>query len=95
MKDPNGEEVTLGKVSFEALMAPHQDQTKFDKTKCYTLAIKIAANPSESEIDVSAQDISLIKDAIKDSWNTAVTGCAWDLLEACSSIKEKEFSKKK
>lgn len=72
---------TLGAVCISALMGVYQDEQSLsgeDKFKRYKLAERINAG---GILEVSAEDIALLKKLIGKNWSAAVVGPAYEALE--------------
>lgn len=79
MKKSEGsdEAVTLGTVAAEALLRTGTEKSGEEKYQLFSLAIKIAQGGS---IEISPEDIVLIKKKIAESFTILVVGRAFDLL---------------
>lgn len=74
----DGASVVLADVCVNALMLPEQGANGKQKYKQYELAKAISAKAS---VDVSAEDISIIKELVGKHYAPAVVGVVWDMLE--------------
>ena len=81
--DPQTKDVIkLSVICINALLTPREDDNKLsgvDKVKRWKLAQEIYSKPEE--IDLSAEDVTLLKDLIAKSYGTVVTAQAWEMLE--------------
>jgi len=76
-------EFTLKFVSQEALLLSFQDEQGLggeEKTRRWVLATMIEANPEK--IDLTSEQIALIKKLIGKAYGPLIVGQAWELLEA-------------
>lgn len=75
--------LTLATVCVNALLMPHEDERNLsgkDKVSRYELAKKI--NGAEGEIDVKAEDITLLKNLLAKAYTPLIVGQAYAVLEA-------------
>ena len=81
MKDPAGVTVTLQNATVNALMAsdPNDNPDGVEKAKRFTLAMKI--HGTKEPVDVTAEEIALIKKLIGKVYTALVVGRAYELLE--------------
>lgn len=84
----NNAPVTLCTLSLSALMMPHQDElpghgqpglTGKQKADRYALAMKINANPSK--VDLTIEQMALLKELIGKGFGPLAVGRAYELLE--------------
>lgn len=75
-----GDEVTLGSVSVNALLMDEQGQNGEQKVRRAVLAFRIIDNPTTT-LDVSAEDVVLLKELIGRSMPTIVAGQALPMLD--------------
>lgn len=82
IKGEDIENLTLKTISVEALLAAFDDErsslTGEEKVKRYHLATQIHTN---DEIDITVEDISLIKKLIGKGYGALIVGQAWEVLE--------------
>lgn len=74
--------LTLAAVATSALLANHQDERDLsgtDKVTRYKLAQRI--NDADREIEMSAEEVTLLKTLIGKAYAPLVVGQAFDLLE--------------
>lgn len=88
-KDPSGQvaDVTLAVIAENALLQAYSDEANLsgeDKIKRYALARRIADNP---KLELSAEDIALLKKLIAKSYNPLITGQSWKMLDPASVPK--------
>ncbi len=84
-----GKEVTLKTVCCNALLVTDSSDKKADsKVKKFNMAVKLA---DEDSIDVTAEDIVLLKKCINAAYEQPlIVGQALNLLDACGSESKKE-----
>jgi len=78
--DDNGP-VNLGVICLQALLANHDEDRNLsglEKVRRFNLATEIHANKI---VNVSAEDIALLKQLVARSFIVLVTGRAWALLD--------------
>ena len=88
-KDPSGQvsDITLAVIAENALLQAYSDETNLsgeDKIKRYALARKIEDN---KKVDLSAEEIALLKKLIAKSYNPLITGQSWHMLDPASVPK--------
>jgi hypothetical protein len=74
-------ELTLGTMATNALMLPFEDERNLsgeEKVRRFKLAQRIHG---AAEVDLTAEDISLIKKLIAKGYATMPTARAWELLD--------------
>lgn len=73
---------TLGYASMEALMAfdPQVKESGEEKARSYALAIRIAKANGE-DIEITAEEVVLLKKKIGENFAPAVVGPAYEILE--------------
>ena len=79
----DGPPLTLRVVCQNALVAMYQDEQQLsgeDKLKRWELAVKIKKSPEPCEL--STEDVVLVKKLIGKMYIPAISGQAWQLLEA-------------
>lgn len=81
MKDEKEVVILLENVAVNSLLATRQDDnaTGTEKVKRFALAMKI--NNVTEPVEVTAEEITLIKDLVGKVYTTIVVGRAYDLLE--------------
>lgn len=81
IKDEKEGDVTLGLVSVNALLGgkPQETASGQEKLKRFKLAEKISG--TKGEVDVTAEDVSLLKDLIGTGFGTIIVGRALAMLE--------------
>lgn len=81
MKDETGKPVILCLVALNALLTPIPNETitGSEKAKRYALALKINERPGE--VNVTAEELALLKEQIGKVYPPLVVGRAYDLLE--------------
>lgn len=75
--------ITLAGIAVNALLAQHEDERTLpgaDKVKRYKLAQKIY--DALGEMDVTAEDVALLKTLIGKTYPPLLVGLAWQILEA-------------
>ena len=86
MKDiVDGEAVdaTLRMAMVNAILSPVEKESGMDKVKKYELAKRI--HNAKDEVELSAEDISLIKERIGEVFPALIVGQVFDLLEGKDS----------
>jgi len=82
MKDNDGKgnavDATLKMAIVNAVLAPVQNEKGTDKIKKYELAMKVHKN---KEVDLTAEDISLIKERVGELFPPLIVGQVYNLLE--------------
>jgi len=82
MKDNDGQgnaiDATVKMVIVNAILAPVQKESGVDKVKKFDLAQRIYKS---DEVDLTAEEISLIKERVGESFPPIVVGQIWNLLE--------------
>lgn len=82
LKDNDGQgnviDATLKTAIVNGLLAPVQKESGVDKVKKYELALRIYKN---DEVELSAEDIVLIKKCVGENFAPIVVGQVWELLE--------------
>ena len=81
LKDPAGVTVTLQNASVNALLANDQNENPdgVEKAKRFALAMKI--HNVKEPVDVTAEEIALVKKLIGKVYTALVVGRAYELLE--------------
>lgn len=77
----NEKAVTLGSVSCQALLASYSDEQNLsgkEKVERFTLA---ALCSTETEADVSIEDVALLKKLIGKAYGPLVVGRAYEIIE--------------
>ena len=79
-KDTNGQviDVTVKTVIINAILIPKQNETGIEKVQKYELAKKIYSSP---EVDLTVEEIVLIKEKVGEAFAPIVVGQIWNLLE--------------
>jgi len=85
IKDEENKAVTLGTVCVNALLSTAQSDTTPGQEKAarYKLAMKI--HGEAGDVDVTAEDISRMKDLCGKIYGPLVVGRVWELLEQSPS----------
>jgi len=82
MKDNDGQgnaiDATVKMAIVNAILAPVQKESGVDKVKKFDLAQRIYKS---DEVDLTAEEISLIKERVGESFPPIVVGQIWNLLE--------------
>ena len=75
-----GEKLTLYGASYLALLNfdPQKQEDGPTKYKSYELAKKIEA---KVDVELSVEEVALLKKKIGEFWNQTVMGSCWDMLE--------------
>lgn len=76
-------EVTIGSIAVNALLTPYEDERNLsgdDKVKRFRLAQAI--HGADDEIEVTAEQVTLLKTLIAKAYTPLIVGQAYDLLEA-------------
>jgi len=78
--DANGESIdaTLKTAIVNALLAPVQKESGVDKVKKYELATRVYKN---DEVELTAEEISLIKKCVGENFAPIVVGQVFNILE--------------
>ncbi len=87
-KDGKPIHTTLAIVAENALLASYQDEQNLsgeDKVKRFVLAHKI--HDDEKNVELTADEITLIKKLIAKSYNPLITGESWRILDPASIPK--------
>lgn len=82
MKDNvDGEAVdaNLKMAMVNAILSPVERESGMDKVKKYELAKKI--HDATDEVELSVEDVSLIKERVGDVFPALITGQVWSMLE--------------
>lgn len=92
-KDDKGApvEMLLGSVAENALLAPDQADTNgTEKNKAFWLAVKLHEKGSDKyakDANLTAEEITRIKDKIGKFYPPAIVGAAWQILDPASVPK--------
>jgi hypothetical protein len=82
MKDNDGQgnavDATLRMAIVNAVLSPVQKESGMEKVKKYELAKRIHQS---DEVDLTAEEISLIKERVGEVYPALITGQIWDILE--------------
>lgn len=76
-------DLTLGAVATNALLMPYEDERNLsgdEKVKRFKLAQRI--HDAAGEVDISAEEITLLKSLIAKAYTALVVGQAYAILEA-------------
>lgn len=83
MKDDDGTgqivDATLRMAMVNAILSPIEKESGMDKVKKFNLAKKI--HDAESEVDLTVEEVSLIKERIGEVFPAIIVGQVFDLLE--------------
>ncbi len=82
IQDEAGRPATLRTVAVNALVATFQDEASLpgeEKLKRWGLALKIKDSPDP--VELSAEEITLVKKLIGKGYGTIVVGQAWQMIE--------------
>ncbi len=85
LKDENDKEFTLKKAAVNALLAEtpeSQKESGEEKVKRWKLANRIFEAPETEAVEVTAEEITLIKKKINEAYTTIVVGSSFQILEA-------------
>lgn len=98
LKNEDGKEtvLTLKTICVNALQFQEKDVSGSEKMKRYRLATKIygTKDSEDIEMDLSAEDITMLKDLINKSYpSPIVVGQAWDILEQADEPPKKKEKK--
>ena len=74
----NAVEASLKTLLVNAVLAPTKDEKGVDKVRKYELAKLIFKG---GEVDLTAEDITLIKKQVGENFAPIVVGQVWDILE--------------
>lgn len=80
VKDPSGESVKLALVCYNAVKALYKDEENLSGEEKYKRA-KLAKKLDESSVELSVEDISLIKKLVGKAYEPEIVAAVWDLLE--------------
>lgn len=74
--------VTLGEILSMACVTadPQQHKTGEDKMKIYRILQKVAIE-DDTECELKAEDITMLKRLVGDSYSVIIVGPVWDILE--------------
>ena len=89
MKTPKGKDATVRFVFCEALILPSQKEGEIEgqeKARRFALAQKIAA--SQETVDLSVDDVALLKKLIGNGFPVLVVGQVYRLIEAADKPLE-------
>jgi hypothetical protein len=78
---------TIGMIAAGALLAPddpHSPQAPAEKVRCFTLALSVHKG---GRIDVSAEDVVLIKGRIAAAYGPLIVGRAFEILDPAPDAK--------
>jgi hypothetical protein len=82
MKDNDGKgnaiDATVKMAIVNAVLSPVERESGIDKVKKFNLAQKIYGS---DEIDLTAEEISLIKERVGDTFAPIIVGQVWNILE--------------
>jgi len=82
MKDNDGEgkaiDATLKMAIVNGLLSPVQNEKGVEKVKKYELARKVY---SSDEVDLTAEEITLIKERVGETFAPVIVGQCWEALE--------------
>lgn len=78
IKDEKGE-VKLKTFCQNAILAPEKEQNAEEKVRAYQLAIKIQEG---GEVEVTAEEIALIKKKVGEAYAPIVVGQIFEILES-------------
>ncbi len=79
--------LTLGAVATNALLMPYEDERNLsgdDKVKRFKLAQRI--HDAQGEVDISSEEITLLKSLIAKAYTPLVVGRAFAILEAEAEV---------
>lgn len=80
LKGKDGEEITLKKVCVDALLAEVVNEQTSGNVRMERF--KLAKKIHDSDmINLTVEELSMIKERIPKTWNTLVTGMAFQLIE--------------
>jgi hypothetical protein len=75
---------TVGKMTIEALMATYKDEENLsgeDKLKRWQLAVRVKNSSATGTIQMTAEEVSLVKKLIGKAYGIMIVGQVWELLE--------------
>lgn len=75
-------EVTIGSIAVNALLTPYEDERNLsgdDKVKRFRLAQSI--HDADGEIEVTVEQVALLKSLIAKAYSPLIVGQAWAILE--------------
>jgi len=85
LKDNDGNDnvvdATLKMAIVNALLSPVQNESGIEKVKKYELAKRAYNTTNDELVELSAEDITLIKNRIGEVYPPLIVGQAYDLLE--------------
>ena len=76
--DGQAVDATVKLVIVNAVLAPVQKESGIEKVKKYELAKKIYTS---DEVELTAEEISLIKETVGENFAPVIVGQVWNLLE--------------
>jgi len=79
MVDGEAVDATLRMVAVNAILSPVQKESGMDKVKKYELAKRI--HVATDEVELSAEDISLIKERVGEVFPALIVGQVFKILE--------------
>ena len=89
MKDNDGQgnaiDATLKLAIVNAVLSPVQNENGVEKVKKFDLAQRIYKN---DEVNLTAEEISLIKERVGESFPPIVVGQVWKILEGQDGVQE-------
>jgi hypothetical protein len=80
LKSAQGKTITLFDVCIASLLSPNQDDNEKDKWAKYGIYKKLM-DAKEGIVDVTVEDISLLKNQIGKNEPPLVMGQCWEMLE--------------
>lgn len=80
IKDPDGKDFTLQAVCTNALLAESEEKIS-GQEKCDRYALALAIHAAVEPYDLSAENISKLKDLVGKTYTTLVVGQAFQMLD--------------
>ena len=80
VKDPTGAPVKLALVCYNAVKALYKDEEGLSGEEKYKRA-KLAQKLDETNVELTAEDISMIKKLVGKAYEPEIVAATWDLLE--------------
>lgn len=82
IKDQAGNVMTLTIAAINALLATYDDEKQLSgKEKADRMQLALKINKKPKEVDLTAEQLSLVKSLIAKAYGPLIVGRAWELLE--------------
>jgi hypothetical protein len=87
MKDNDGQgnavDATLKMALVNSILSPVQKESGIDKVKKFNLAQRVY---KDDEVELTAEDITLIKERVGETFAPIIVGQVWNILEGKNGI---------